>query len=68
MPCPFDDSGNLMSAAKERKKGNYLARCISIGTMFGVPLGLLFGNIALGIGIGVAIGAGFGALISKRRS
>ena len=51
----------------ENQRGSTIAIWIPIGVGFGIPLGLVFDNLALGIAIGAAIGIAIGATMDQRR-
>ena len=67
MTFESDKKGQSSNEEPENQRGSTIAIWIPIGVGFGIPLGLVFDNLALGIAIGAAIGIAIGATMDQRR-
>jgi hypothetical protein len=62
-----EKKGPSTNKRPENQRGSTIAIWIPIGAGFGIPLGLIIDNLALGIAIGTAIGTAIGAATDQRR-
>jgi hypothetical protein len=66
MTFKSDKNKQANNGESERQGANDLAKWIPIGVGFGIPLGLVFHNLALGIALGAALGLAIGAAMTQR--
>lgn len=67
MTSESEEKGPSTNKRPGNQRGSTIAIWIPIGAGFGIPLGLVFDNLALGIAIGAVIGTALGAAMDQRR-
>lgn len=60
-----DKNDRPNSGEPEKQGANDIAIWIPIGVGFGIPLGLVFHNLALGIALGASLGIAIGAAMAR---
>jgi hypothetical protein len=59
-------AGSNIVDSEKQPKGYWISMSMSIGAGFGVALGLVFDNLALGIALGAGFGMAIGAALEQR--